>query len=220
MTSETAFRIIFSVLWLVFFTMELWVRYSSREPSSASPIDRKAQPERRLHIVALALFAPIWFGGILLYALFPNWILFLSIPLPDWFRLTMAAVASLGILFALWGFRILGRNWVHALEPSKFLQKKGEPLVTNGPYRYIRNPIYLGSFTFVIALALVAANWLLLLPSLFIVTFIYLQIGTEEKMLMARFGDEYRDYMKRTPRLIPKFRNLLPNHRGKQPRLV
>jgi protein-S-isoprenylcysteine O-methyltransferase Ste14 len=171
-----------------------------------------------LHIVALALFAPVWFGGILLYAIFPNWVLFLSIPLPDWFRFTMVGVASLGMLFALWGYLTLGRNWVHAFEPSEFLQKKSETLVTSGPYHYTRNPIYLGAFTFIIALALVAANWLLLLPSLFIVTLIYLQIGTEEKMLMARFGDEYHDYMKRTPRFIPKFRNSLPDPPSNNPK--
>jgi protein-S-isoprenylcysteine O-methyltransferase Ste14 len=209
--SELLFRIIFSTLWLVFFTTILWVRYSSREPASTTSVGRTAQHERRLHIVALALFAPIWFGGIFFYAIFPGWILVLSIPLPDWFRLTMVGFATLGILFALWGYRTLGRNWVHAFEPSEFLQKKSDVLVTTGPYRYVRNPIYLGMFTFIIALALVAANWLLLLPSFFISTLVYMQISSEEKMLIARFGDKYRDYMKQTPRFIPRFRNSPPN---------
>jgi protein-S-isoprenylcysteine O-methyltransferase Ste14 len=207
MISELLFRIIFSALWLVFFTTVLWVRLSSRQPSEKVSANRNTWHERRLHVVALALFAPFWFGGIFLYALFPNSIQFLSIPLPDWFRLIMAGIAFVGTLFALWGYRTIGKNWVHAFEPSEFLERKSETLVTNGPYRYVRNPIYLGAFTFVIALAFVAANWLLLLPSLVIVTVVYLQIGNEEKMLIAKFGDQYQDYMNRTPRLIPKFRN-------------
>jgi protein-S-isoprenylcysteine O-methyltransferase Ste14 len=82
--------------------------------------------------------------------------------------------------------------------------------VTSGPYHYVRTPSYLGAFTFIVALALVAANWLILLPALAIITLIYRQIGREEAMLIDRFGDEYREYMKRTPRIIPKFKHEHP----------
>jgi protein-S-isoprenylcysteine O-methyltransferase Ste14 len=157
------------------------------------------------------LFAPFWFGGIILYAILPSWIMFLSIPLPDWFRLIMVGVAALSIPFTLWGYRTLGKNWVHALDPSKFLQRKRETLVTSGPYHYVRNPIYLGAFTFSIAQALMAANLLLLLPALATTTLFYMQIGKEELMLIDRFGDEYRGYMKRTPRFIPRFRREHPH---------
>ena len=67
--------------------------------------------------------------------------------------------------------------------------------------------MYLGGFTFLIAQALVAANWLILLPALATTTLFYSQIGKEEAMLIDRFGDEYREYMKRTPKFIPKFRH-------------
>jgi protein-S-isoprenylcysteine O-methyltransferase Ste14 len=207
-TNELLFRIIFSTLWLIFFANLVWVRYSSRESTSKASIDQTARHGRRLLIVvALALLAPFWFGGIILYPVFPSLIMFLSIPLPDWFRLIMAGVAALSVPFTFWGYRTLGKNWVHALEPSKFPQRKRETLVTSGPYHYVRHPIYLGAFTLIIALALVAANWLVLLPDIAIITLIYMQIGGEEKMLIARFSDEYREYMKRTPRLIPKFRH-------------
>jgi protein-S-isoprenylcysteine O-methyltransferase Ste14 len=122
----------------------------------------------------------------------------------------MVCLAALSIPFTLWGYRTLGKNWVHALEPSKFQQRKEETLVTSGPYHYVRNPIYLGAFTFIVALALVASNWLILLPALAIITQIYRQIGKEEAMLIERFGDEYREYMRRTSRIIPKFRHEHP----------
>jgi protein-S-isoprenylcysteine O-methyltransferase Ste14 len=158
--------------------------------------------------VALALFGPFWFGGIVLYILVPSWIILLSIPLPDWFRLIMVGVTALSIPFVFWGYRTLGKNWVHALDPTKFVRRERETLVTSGPYRYVRNPIYLGSFVFIVALALVAANWLLLLPSLALISIIYAQVPKEERMLAERFGDDYREYMKRTPRMIPS-----PRHR-------
>ncbi len=215
MTNELFFRVIFSTLWLIFIANITWIRYSSRESTSKSSIDQTARHEGQLHIVALALFAPFWFGGIILYAILPSWIVFLSIPLPDWFRLIMVGVTALSIPFTLWGYRTLGKNWVHTLDPSKFLRRKKETLVTSGPYRYVRNPIYLGAFTFIMALALVAANWLILLPALVLITIIYAQIGKEELMLIDRFGDEYREYMKRTPRFIPRFRHEHPTQQRK-----
>jgi protein-S-isoprenylcysteine O-methyltransferase Ste14 len=212
-TNELLFRVVFSILWLIFIANLTWVRYSSREPKSKPSIDQTARHERGLHIVALALFAPFWFGGIILYIILPSSIIFLSIPLPDWIRLIMVGLAALSIPFTLWGYRALGKNWVHALDPSKFLQRKKETLVTSGPYHYVRNPIYLGAFTFIIALALVAANWLLLLPALVLIMIIYSQVGKEELMLIDRFGDEYREYMKRTPRFIPTPRHENPTQR-------
>jgi protein-S-isoprenylcysteine O-methyltransferase Ste14 len=64
----------------------------------------------------------------------------------------------------------------------------------------------LGAFIFLAALTLVAANLLILLPTLALFAILYRSIE-EEALLIDRFGDEYREYMKRTPRFIPKFRH-------------
>ena len=208
LTNETVFRVVFSIFWVIFIVSAAWVRYSSRVARGKSSTGQTLC-EKWLRTAGVILFAPLWWGGIILYIIVPGWIMFLSIPLPEWFRSTMACVAALSLPFTLWGYHTLGRNWVHGFEPSKFIQDKNETLVTNGPYKYVRNPIYLGAFIFVIALALLAANWLLLLPTLAIVAVLYNQIGGEEVMLMNRFGAKYREYMVRTPRLIP---NIMQKH--------
>ena len=202
-TDNLLFRLIFSILWCIFILNLLWTRYSARKPKGAPSSDQTVHFDR--HRVALALIAPFWFGGIALYLLFPTWIMFLSILLPDSFRLIMVGVAVLSIPLLFWALRTLGKNWVHALDQSGFLRRKEATLVTNGPYRYVRNPIYLWSFVFLTALSLVAANWLLLVPTFLLITLLYAQVGKEERMLIDKFGDEYREYMKRTPRFIPKF---------------
>jgi protein-S-isoprenylcysteine O-methyltransferase Ste14 len=184
----------------------MWTRYSARQPKSEPSTDKTTRLDR--YKVILVLIAPFWFGGIALYLILPTWIMFLSIPLPDSFRLIMVSVAVLSIPFHLWALRTLGKNWVHALDRSGFMRRKEATLVTNGPYRYVRNPIYLWSFVFLIALSLEAANWLLFVPTLFMVALLYAQVGKEERMLIDKFGDEYREYMKRTPQFIPKFRHV------------
>jgi len=125
-TDELLFRVLFTILWIVFISNIAWVRYSLREPKSKSSTDGTARHEGRLHIVALALFGPAWFAGTILYIILPSWIAFLSIPLPDWFRLVMVGVTAPSIPYILWGYRTLGKNWVHALDPSRFLQREGD----------------------------------------------------------------------------------------------
>lgn len=206
MTNELLFRLIFIILWLIFISNMTWIRFTTRKPTDISSTIQAIREKSRLLIASLGIIGPLWFGGIILYMMFPSLIAFLSIPLPDWLRAIMVYVAVPSILFTIWGYHTLGKNWVHALESLKFLQNKTQTLVTNGPYRYVRNPIYLGAFLYLLSLALVAANWLILLPEIPLIILLYLQINNEETMLIERFGDDYREYMKRTPRLIPKFK--------------
>ncbi len=216
MVNELIFRAIFGVEYLIFFGSIVWVRIASMPPK-----DSNAQHKKGAHIFTRAilsaqrthpsitavwpmlLLAPFWYAGWLSYIFHPSWIAFLSIRLPPWFRLIMATTAAAGLLFGVWSYKALGKNWVHALEPTQFMRKRKQELVTTGPYRYTRNPIYCGAFTLLLASALEAANWLILLPVIFMVATVYRQIDGEEKMLIKKFGRKYLKYMKRTPRLIP-----------------
>jgi protein-S-isoprenylcysteine O-methyltransferase Ste14 len=206
--AELLFRVVFSALWLIFFANVAWVSHSAKG-SAGKQTTRHAS---RLRIAALAL-AVLYFAGALLYALLPGWVMFFSILLPDWFRLVMVGVAALGISFVSWGYWALGKNWA----PSVSGVKKDAVLVTTGLYGFVRHPIYSGAFIFLAALTLVAANLLILLPTLALVTLLYASLDEEEAMLIDRFGDEYREYMKRTPRFIPKFRHETQTHQLKQP---
>lgn len=207
-TNELLFRVVFSALWLIFFAGLTWVSYLTK----GSAGKQTTQHVRRLRIAALGL-AVLYFWGALLYVLLPSWVIFLSLLLPDWFRLVMVGVAALGVLFVLWGFRVLGKNWALSLSGVR----NDTVLVTTGPYGVVRNPIYFGAFILLAALALMAANLLILLPTLALLAGLYTQIDEEEAMLIERFGDEYREYMKRTPRFIPKLRHEHSTQQRKQP---
>jgi protein-S-isoprenylcysteine O-methyltransferase Ste14 len=208
MTKELFFRVVFSALWLIVFANVGWVSHSAKGPAGK----QTTRHASRLRTAALAL-AVLYFAGAILYALLPGWVMFFSIPLPDWFRVVMVGVAALGILFVSWGYWVLGKNWA----PSVSGVKKDSVLVTAGLYGFVRHPIYSGAFIFLTALSLVTANLLILLPTLALLTLLYASIGEEEAMLVDRFGDEYREYMKRTPRFIPKFRHEYLAQQRKQP---
>jgi len=198
---ELFFRTIFSLLYGTLILCLAPARFRGGKWHGFGLKDRSVK-----YLVALIIFAPLWWSGMVLYILLPNSIILLSIPLPAWFRLIMAGVASSVMPFLIWAFRTIGKNWVHALEPSQFMKRTDNVLVTNGPYRYVRHPLYASALTLVISLALVASNWLLLLPAIAFVGLICTQIPKEEEMLANRFGDEYRKYMESTPRFVPKLK--------------
>jgi protein-S-isoprenylcysteine O-methyltransferase Ste14 len=199
--TQALFRAVFSALWLIFFADVAWMSYSTRE-SAGKQTTRRA---RQFGIVAVTL-GVLYFAGALLYALLPGSVMFLSIPLPDWFRVVMVGVAALGVLLVSGGYWALGKNWA----PSVTGVRKDTVLVTTGPYAIVRHPIYLAAFVFLAALALVAANLFILLPTLGLLALLYASVDEEEAILIDRFGDEYGEYMKRIPRFIPKVRREHP----------
>jgi protein-S-isoprenylcysteine O-methyltransferase Ste14 len=120
-----------------------------------------------------------------------------AFPAPPWLRWAGVGlgVASVG-LFA-WTHAVLGRFW------SPFLQlRPGHRLMTTGPYARIRHPMYSAIVGWMTSLGLVAANWIpFAFAALSALNFL-LRIRGEEKMMLQEFGDEYREYMKRTGRLL------------------
>jgi protein-S-isoprenylcysteine O-methyltransferase Ste14 len=123
------------------------------------------------------------------------------------FNASTVAVLVVGVLFALaaallrtWGAAYVGSGVVHAGIMH------GDDLVAAGPYRYMRNPLYVGTFLHTFALAL------LTMPSgalFMLITIGVLQlrlIGAEEAFLTEKLGEPYRAYCAVVPRIMPSLR--------------
>ena len=97
-------------------------------------------------------------------------------------------------------FSNLGRNVSETV-----LTKSDHALVTSGPYRWIRHPLYATGGALLVAVGLMAANWFILgLASLVVVLMRLLVVPLEERALLAKFGDDYRRYMQRTGGMFPR----------------
>lgn len=108
------------------------------------------------------------------------------------------AVLLLGLAFACWARVALGRNWSATVQ-----LKQGHELVTAGPYRWVRHPIYTGMLTGVLGSALVIGEWRgLVALALVLASFSY-KLRHEESWMRVQFGDAYVEYMRRTKALIP-----------------
>jgi protein-S-isoprenylcysteine O-methyltransferase Ste14 len=137
-----------------------------------------------------------------LFYLFTSWLDFADYDLPGWLGWVGTAVFA-GALLLLWRSHAdLGRNWSATLKV-----REGHTLVTAGIYRYMRHPMYSAHLLWAIAQALLIQNWLAGLALLVaFLPFCLIRIPREEEMMLENFGEQYRQYMNRTGRLIPRLR--------------
>jgi protein-S-isoprenylcysteine O-methyltransferase Ste14 len=104
---------------------------------------------------------------------------------------------AFGLAFAIWARVHIGRNW-----GTPMTQKDEPELVTSGPYRLVRHPIYTGILVAGVGTA-IALSWLWLTPvGLAGVYFLY-SATVEERYLTERFPDTYPVYKRSTKMLVP-----------------
>ncbi len=82
---------------------------------------------------------------------------------------------------------------------------QGHTLVTDGPYRYIRHPRYLGIMIFSLGLSFVFRSWLGLLCTALTILVLLWRIRDEDELMHREFGNEWEAYAHRTARLVPRF---------------
>lgn len=115
-----------------------------------------------------------------------------------------ALAALVGAMLRMWGAACLGYSTVHRGD----MQAVG--VTAAGPYRYVRNPLYLGGWCMMIAVSLLMPpSGALFTVVLMAVHFLRLILG-EEAFLAAQLGEPYREYLRAVPRLVPSLRPRLP----------
>ncbi len=108
------------------------------------------------------------------------------------------ALSAAGLGLAAWGKVRLGRWFT-----GSFGLKPGHELVTDGPYAVTRHPLYTGVLFAVAGSALVWNRLLLLVLAVVLVVPLWCHTVIEERMFVDHFGDAYRRYQRRVPRLVP-----------------
>ncbi len=136
---------------------------------------------------------------LLAYLVRPEWVAWARLDLPLWLRWLGVGLLVGVIPAVIWMFRSIGTNI-----SSRHTTREGHQLVTSGPYRYIRHPLYTFGLLMYVGLGLVAAMWWIWLGLAVIFPMLMWRTPREEAQLVARFGDEYRAYMQRTGRYLPR----------------
>jgi len=134
---------------------------------------------------------------------FPHVVRWMTVTVPESARIAGFAVAgaSLACLGAV--HETLGANFSTVIE-----RDGGEhTLVTSGPYRLVRHPMYSTYLLFFLGAFLLSANWVIGASGIgIIVSLMVLRLPSEETLLIERFGDAYTAYRRAVPRFVPRLR--------------
>jgi protein-S-isoprenylcysteine O-methyltransferase Ste14 len=120
------------------------------------------------------------------------------------------AIAALAAAVRIWGTAYLGTGTVNNTE------MKAGPVMADGPYRHVRNPLYLGSWLMVAAISVLMPPTGALVTMVVLSIFLLRLILGEEAFLNAQLGQPYAAYRNSVPRLIPSLWPRIPA-RGRQP---
>lgn len=114
-------------------------------------------------------------------------------------------IAAIAVLLRVWGTAYLGAVTVnHA-------QMQAGEVVAAGPYRFVRNPLYLGSWFMAAGMGFAMPPTGMLFTLVLLAVFILRLILAEEQFLLPRLGEPYVEYLYAVPRLLPRLRSpLLP----------
>jgi len=147
----------------------------------------------------IRIFGMVLWLSPLVYLINPQWMAWSSLSLPEWARWLGVGIGVLCTMGIYWLFSSIGSG----ISPTSATRREHK-LSTSGPYRWVRHPLYTIGSTFYISFGIISANWFIALMG--ILSFITMAIRTpkEEANLTEKFGDEYREYMKRTGRFLPK----------------
>ncbi|MCL4269501.1 MAG: isoprenylcysteine carboxylmethyltransferase family protein [Anaerolineales bacterium] len=188
---------IFEIVYWVALVVEMAIR---------TPINKQrrkeAMSERRVTLQEKILLFLLLLGMFILPLIYSasTWLDFANYSLPSWAGWVGVAV-MIGAILVFWRAHAdLGLNW----SPSLEIREKHE-LITRGIYGVIRHPMYASQWLWVIAQALLLQNWLAGVVNLIIfIPFYFMRVKAEETLMFDSFGEQYREYMKKTGAVLPK----------------
>jgi len=193
---ETLFRILAAALLLTVMGVSSYYRRKA-DRESGETVPRRADGTAMMTLIRLGGLV-LWLSPFI-YLINPAWMAWSRVGLPVWAR---GLGAGLGVLCAagiLWLFRSLGRG----ITPTSATRRE-HVLVTRGPYRWVRHPLYTLGSSFFVSFGLMADNWFIAALGGLAFVGMAVRVPREEANLILKFGDEYRAYMKHTGRYLPR----------------
>src|SRR5215207_1624426 len=198
MKGESVFRGIAATLFVAALSVSAYHRHRAEQASEEKISWRE---EGLPTIIALRASGLALLLSVVAYLLNPRWMKWSSLSLPTWLRWSGAGLGAATLPLSYWVFRSLGKNITPTVET-----RKNHELVTGGPYRWVRHPLYSVGTSFFVSLSVLAANWFIGLGSLSALAMLLVRLPKEEAKLIERFGNEYREYMRCTGRLFPRLK--------------
>jgi protein-S-isoprenylcysteine O-methyltransferase Ste14 len=196
--NENIFRILAAIILFTGIGISSYYRRKA-DRDTGEKISRKVDGNTMMTIIKIGGLI-LWLSP-LVYLVNPAWMAWSKIGLPECTRWLGAGIGLLCVFGIYWLFSSIGSG----ITPTSATRTQ-HTLVTRGPYRWVRHPLYTVGSSFIVSFGMMADNWFV--AALGILAFIAMASRTpkEEANLIEKFGDDYRNYMKRTGAFFPKFK--------------
>lgn len=116
-----------------------------------------------------------------------------------WLKVIGSILLVIFTIFTIWSRIVLGKMWSGGAQI-----KQNHKLRTEGPYSITRHPIYTGMLGMLLGTNLIYGFGYSFIIFIYVFIVFKVKINNEEKLLLETFGDEYKDFQKRTPQLFFK----------------
>lgn len=193
--SQTFFHSVFIIFFALFAGIRVYFQWRARLVKG-----QVKYQEGRLNTALRALVGAIFFLGVLVYIVRPELLAWAELPLPQWAQWLGVVLGGISLPLLAWTQLALGNNF----SPTLHVRREHK-LVTSGPYRTVRHPMYTALFLSLSTILLLTRNSIVgVVPLAGLCVILLLRIPREERAMIEKFGDEYREYMKHTGRFLPR----------------
>jgi protein-S-isoprenylcysteine O-methyltransferase Ste14 len=150
-------------------------------------------------IVIRSLIGLFHYTAVFLYIIFPQFFPWMYVVLPLWLRFAGIGLASGSLILLFLAHASLGTSFSATINI-----KKDHRLVTTGPYKYMRHPMYVAYFTLFISAFFISGSWAIGLSGICIISILMtFRLKKEEELLIKKFKRRYLDYADSTHRFFP-----------------
>ena len=197
--NENIFRILAAVILFTSVGISSYFRRKA-DKDTGEKIPRKVDGSVLMTVIKV-LGLVLWLSP-LVYLLNPAWMAWSKIGLPEWVRWLGVGIGIVCTGLIYWLFSSIGSG----ITPTSATRKQ-HTLVTSGPYHWVRHPLYTVASSMFISFGMMADNWFIAALGVLAVIAMAIRTPKEEANLIEKFGDEYREYMKRTGRFLPRLKS-------------
>jgi protein-S-isoprenylcysteine O-methyltransferase Ste14 len=180
-----------NLIWVSFFIYWTVSSFRAKKTVSSEPFVKRFVFYWLPLVIAFALLGPgKWFGHSLIRENF--------VPHTNIVGFAGLLIAFIGLAIAFWARYLLGANWSATVQ-----QKSGHTLITAGPYKFVRHPIYSALLLMFSGHALIVGDWRAIIAVAIVFVSFWFKLRKEERLMQALFGEQYTRYLKATKALVP-----------------
>jgi protein-S-isoprenylcysteine O-methyltransferase Ste14 len=195
MPSDFAFRLILLALVTIDLSMPVYFRRKAAAATGRPPGGHRCRFFMAERLLTIACYC-----GVVAYVIDPRLMAWSRVALPTGVRSVGAVLAGPALVGSSWAFRHLGHNLLPGTPNAD------RALVTTGPYRWVRHPLYSAWVVLLTGYSLMTSSWAVAVTGLAATVIVVRRTPAEEQGLQARFGDAYSEYAARTGRFLPRLR--------------